>query len=199
MGEFYYKLIVESKSHLRVITNSPTLSKVHMGKKRTSAHLQVGIWKWILNHTLHWHGERRSHPEPISSISFNTSIAKSNLIALFILFLNSLVGDGKGPSPGKMCHCNCYRSLVTNPLWEAKLMPSGIVICEIDDVWTLMPSILSPLTTLLELWTSRGEKPLQYLKKSAVGPFKSRVWGSHLYCVTSKVNLLEGFLWSGHV
>lgn len=34
MGEFYYKLIVESKSHLRVITNSPTLSKVHMGKKK---------------------------------------------------------------------------------------------------------------------------------------------------------------------
>ena len=34
MDEFYYKLIVESKSHLRVITNSPTLSKGYMSKKR---------------------------------------------------------------------------------------------------------------------------------------------------------------------
>lgn len=34
MLEFYYQLIAESKSHLRVITSSPTLSEVRMGKKK---------------------------------------------------------------------------------------------------------------------------------------------------------------------
>lgn len=33
MREFYYQL-AESKSHLRVITSSPTLSEVRMGQKK---------------------------------------------------------------------------------------------------------------------------------------------------------------------